>query len=113
MRTQSKSATSHLTEDMRRFYRRVVRAYGLQDHHRRLVVCACEAHDRMTQARDQLAREGITTIDRHGQTRPHPAVSIERDSRIAFARMLRELGLADEADAARPPSLARRYQGRN
>ncbi len=104
---------AHLSDDMKRFYRRTVRAFQLAGHHKRLLVCAAESHDRMTQARALLVREGITTVDRHGQVRPHPAVAIERDSRIGFARLLRELGLADEADTARPPALPRRYAGRD
>jgi P27 family predicted phage terminase small subunit len=97
---------------MRRFYKRIVRTYALAEHHFRLLTCACEAHDRMTAARDLIAAEGLTTIDRHGQTRPHPAVSIERDSRTAFARMVRELGLSEETDSERPPRISGRYAGR-
>jgi P27 family predicted phage terminase small subunit len=102
----------HLSPDMRASYRRITRKWALSEHHRRLLICAAESHDRMCQARDVLATEGITVLDRHGQTRPHPAVGVERDSRIAFARMLRELGLSDEASDARPPRPTGRYQGR-
>jgi P27 family predicted phage terminase small subunit len=103
----------HLSSAMKGFYRKVRRAYALNDHHVRLLVCACEAHDRMTAARDLLASAGLTVVDRHGQLRPHPAVGIERDSRTAFARMLRELGLSDEVNDSRPPRISGRYAGRS
>jgi hypothetical protein len=50
--------------------------------------------------------------NRHDEIRPHPAVSIERDSAIRFARLLRELGLGDEPADSRPPALRGRYVGR-
>ena len=44
---------------------------------------------------------------------PHPAATIELQSRTAFLRALRELGLATEAaDDTRPQRLTGRYQGR-
>jgi P27 family predicted phage terminase small subunit len=77
-------------------------------------MCACEAHDRMSQARDLLAREGITITTRHGEVRVHPAIAVERDARTAFVRAIRELGLApdDEPDTPSPPRLSGRYAGR-
>lgn len=97
---------------MQGFYRRIDRDYRLGDHHRRILLAACEASDRATQAREVVAREGLTTATARGGARVHPAVSVERDSRLAFVRCLRELGLSDEADAPRPPALSGRYQGR-
>jgi hypothetical protein len=51
----------------------------------------------------------LTITTRHGEVRAHPCASIERDSAVRFARLLRELGLADEAGAPRPPRPAGRY----
>ena len=73
-----------LSDAMKQFYRQISRRYALSTHHLRLLTCACESHDRMTQAAALIAEEGLTTVDRHGQTRPHPAVAIERDSRYRF-----------------------------
>jgi P27 family predicted phage terminase small subunit len=104
----------HLSEASAAFCRRLRRKYRLHDHHDRLLIAACEAWDRMVQARELIAQEGLTTTDRHGQSRPHPAVAIERDSRTAFARMLRELALSDESpDENRPPRPSGRYAGRH
>jgi len=78
--------------------------YALEPHHLRLLECACDCFDRMTTARTVLLAEGLTIKGRR-----HPAVAIELESRIQFARLLRELDLdADppkEQPGWRPPSL--------
>jgi hypothetical protein len=68
----------------------------------------------MTEARQLVQSEGLTVTDRFGQRKPHPAFSIERDSRTAFLRAVRELALGDEdlPHENRPPRLAQRYRGR-
>ena len=53
------------------------------------------------QARDSIApmridREGAIYTDRKGALRSHPAIAVERDSRIAFARLVRELKLDEK-----------------
>jgi phage terminase small subunit len=84
----------------------VVETWTLEEHHLRLLTLAGEAWDRCTQAREQLRRDGLTVTTRHGEVRTHPCVAIERDSRVAFARLLRELDLDVEApEARRPPAL--------
>jgi phage terminase small subunit len=51
----------------------------------------------MQQARKALADHGALTFkDNNGTIKNHPAVSIEKDSRIAFARLVRELNLDQE-----------------
>jgi hypothetical protein len=59
----------------------------------KLLTAASEAWDRLQEAREALQRHGLTFNDRHGMPRTRPEVAIERDSRIAFARILRELRL--------------------
>jgi hypothetical protein len=39
---------------------------------------------------------GITFVDRLGYPRKHPALSIEENSRLQFARLMRELDLDGE-----------------
>jgi phage terminase small subunit len=78
----------------------------LDSHHVRLLTKACEAWDRSERAREALAKYGMTYEDRFGAPRSRPEVAIERDSRLAFARLVRELGLdvALPSDT-RPPAL--------
>jgi hypothetical protein len=85
-------------------WRRVLASYDLEPHHLALLAVALEAHDRMRQAQQALAADGPFVIGAAGP-RAHPGIAVERDSRIAFTRCIRELGLDLEAPAApRPPS---------
>jgi hypothetical protein len=54
-------------------------------------------------AREAIATHGITYQDRFGAPRVRPEVAIERDARLAFARLIRALRLDVEAGA--PPGL--------
>jgi phage terminase small subunit len=101
------AAPDHLSEDAAKWWRSVNREYDLEDHHLRLLTLAAEAWDRTQQAREVLAKEGLIYTDRFNAPRARPEVSIERDSRLAFARLLRELDLdvTLPPDALRPPSL--------
>jgi hypothetical protein len=50
----------------------------------------------MQEARELLQRDGLVISGREGGMRPHPAIAIERDSKIGFARLVRELDLDTE-----------------
>ena len=97
-------APSHLTAASRRWFEAVAVAYDFEPQHIRLLQAAAESWDLKESARRIVADEGLVVRDRFGQRRAHPAVQIERDARLAFARLIRELML-DDADApeARPP----------
>jgi phage terminase small subunit len=105
MKTKLRISTKHLRPATRRWVRETAGEYVLEPHHERLLVLAGEAWDRCEQARETLAQEGLVAYDRFGQSRSHPCIAVERDSRIAFARLLRDLGLDDEGPAqlGRPP----------
>jgi phage terminase small subunit len=71
---------------------------------------AAESWDRCTEAREILKREGLTFDDRFGQPKARPEVAIERDSRIAFARLLRELSLdVSSPEENRPPAITGKH----
>jgi phage terminase small subunit len=98
----------HLSETMQAWWTKVVADYDLDAHHLKLLEAAADAWDRMSTARAELLRDGLTVKGRYDRV-PHPAVNIERDSRLSFARLVRELDLdADpplERAEWRPPSL--------
>jgi P27 family predicted phage terminase small subunit len=102
MKAKSPKAPAHLSDSTRVGWRSVVSEYQLEPHHLRLLQAAAECWDRLQQARELLARDGLVIEGREGGMRPHPAAAIERDSRIAFARLIRELDLDVE-----PPSSVR------
>jgi phage terminase small subunit len=70
--------------------------YDLEEHHSRLLTMACEAWDRAAQAREIMAEDGIIVGGREAAVRPHPCIAIERDSRLAFARLIAQLSLDAE-----------------
>lgn len=86
----------------------MVTDYDLDPHHVRLLTLAAEAWDRGQQAREIVDRNGMTFADRLGQPKPRPEVAIERDARISFARLLRELALdgVEIPELPRPPRTA-------
>ncbi len=105
---QKQTPPRHLRAATKRWWNNVVAAYELDEHHLRLLALAGSAWDRAEQAREVLDRQGVTYNDRFGQPRTRPEVAIERDSRIAFARLLRELDLDGPAPEARPPRPGRK-----
>ncbi len=100
-------APAHLATATAEWWLTVLRTWELDEHHVRLLTLAAEAFDRAVQAREVLHRRGLTYKDRFGQPKPRPEVAIERDSRTAFARLLRELDLDVDGprEDPRPPTL--------
>jgi P27 family predicted phage terminase small subunit len=99
---------AHLSQSAREWWASVVERYVLEEHHLRLLQVCCEAWDRAQMARKQLAKDGLTVPHGDGGVRTHPCVAIERDSRLAVARLVRELDLDTEAPPSErfaPPSL--------
>ncbi len=96
----------HLSPEMAKFYRNILKDFNLEDHHIVLLTKACECFDRAELARKQVAEEGLTTEDRYGSLKPHPCCKIELDSKNAARLLLRELGLdLEPAEAGRGPRL--------
>lgn len=91
-------APRHLSAEARRKWDELQADYALDDAAGRLLLqSALEAFDRLQQARRTLAAEGVTTRDRWGQAKPHPALAIERDAATRMHSALRLLKLAPEA----------------
>jgi hypothetical protein len=101
------SAPAHLRLDTASWWVSVADGYALEPHHLRILTLAAEAWDRGVEAREAIAKHGPVYVDRFAQPRARPEVAIERDSRIAFARLVRELALdVDTPDeSGRPPRI--------
>lgn len=99
----------HLSAAARKWWKAIDEEYYLEPQKVKMLTLAAEALDRCEQARQILAADGVIVEDRYGAPKAHPAVAIERDSRLAFARLVRELALADDEGPgeARPPRLPR------
>ena len=99
MKPKTQKPPSHLRPATRRWWQSVVEQYELEQHHLKLLTLAAESWDRAQQARAAIDKHGLVYLDRFDQPRARPECAIERDNRIAFARLLRELTLDVE-----PPS---------
>ncbi len=99
----------HLKPATQEWFASVMRDYELQEHHIRLLTLAGEAWDRGQAAREAVEEHGLTFLDRFKAPHARPEIAIERDARIGFARLLRELCLDIDPPAEnRPPALGGR-----
>ena len=100
-------APRHLKAATRRWWAAVVNDWTLEAHHIRLLTLAAEAWDRGQEARALVAKDGLCVATKAGGPRLHPAVRVQQEAEIGFARLIRELDLdvAPPAEAKRPPSL--------
>jgi phage terminase small subunit len=62
--------------------------------------------DRIDQAREEIVEHGLLVPTGNGSFKPNPATNIERDNRILFARLLRELRLNEPPTDDRPPRIS-------
>lgn len=95
----------HLKVGTKKWIKKILADYELEDHHIKILITAAECWERITQARNQIKKEGAYYTDRWGCPKSHPALADERNNRIVFARLLRELNLTEEGPDARPPGL--------
>lgn len=107
----------HLSTPSKALWKRLVVEYSFGAAELVTFQLALEAFDRCQEARKLIAanKTGALVYDRFNVPRAHPMVAVERDARIGFARLMRELGL-DPAMAVpaevRPLPLKHRYEGR-
>lgn len=106
-RSQTVRAPRGLTVATRKWFTDTCRRWVLDAHHVRLLELAARAFDEARAADKLLASEGMVVSMPSGAKRPHPAIRIRADARLAFARLLRELDLDVDppAESARPPVL--------
>lgn len=98
----------HLEKSTQKWVKSVLEDFVLDEHHFKLLVLAAEAWDRTVAARQVIDAQGMTFIDRFDQPKARPEIAIERDSRIGFARLVRELALdgVDVPEGPRAPRTA-------
>lgn len=80
--------------EARRRWRELVGEYGIDDAAGLQVLQTyCEAFDRMRGAQQRVLKDGATFLDRFGQVKAHPLLSVERDARAAMLHALKALNL--------------------
>lgn len=83
----------HLSPEAVEVWGALCGGFELEDESLIVLATALEAFDRMRSAKARIDAEGLTTVDRHGQLKAHPAVQIEAMARRAFSQGLKSLGL--------------------
>jgi len=97
-------APKGLSGESSRLWRAVVEGFDLPPHALMTLHVAAQALDRLRQAQRVIEADGIVVAGRQGP-KPHPAIRIEEQARIAYLRAIRELGLdLEEPAASRPPT---------
>lgn len=84
----------HLSREAKGIFNAISQEYEISDcAGLKILRVAAEAFDRAQAAREQIDKDGMTVVDKAGQTKPHPLLPIERDSRAAFLAGLKALNL--------------------
>ncbi len=98
------AAPKHLKAATRAWFDEIVREFRLESQHIRILQIACEAWDSYEEARDSIAQNGMTFLNKkHGDIKPRPEVAIMQNNRVAFLRAMRELNLdVQPPDSPRP-----------
>jgi len=78
----------HLGVEQKRMWLAYMDGWSIDHAGRQLLCLALEAHQRMRQAQRALKRDGLVL-----KGRLNPVVIVERDSRLAMLKALRQLGL--------------------
>jgi len=87
----------------RAFWKRVLTEYQLEEAHdlQRLQMAA-RCLDDIDDAEKKIETDGMFVTDRYGQIKEHSAGKVQRENRIIFCRIIRELAL-DLSEDTRPP----------
>ena len=105
MKRQKIKFPQHLSVEAKNFYKKVITEYQLEDHHIKILTLACQCLDRIAEAQEVVRKNGSYYTDRWNQCKEHPGMKVERDNKILFARLIRELSLDISAPDSRPPGL--------
>jgi hypothetical protein len=69
--------------------------YALTTAETEILRLAGQLLDRVHQAREAVARDGAFFKSTRGLLTAHPGVKVERDASLAFATLIKQLGLGD------------------
>jgi hypothetical protein len=92
-------APGHLSTSSRRLWRQIVRRYELAPQEEVILGAALVLLDQAEAARKRLETDGFLVQGLH-TVRIHPAVSVQRGSLLAAARLFHLLGVQEVASGA-------------
>lgn len=92
--TTKPKAPESLSKASQALWLSILKDWSINDAgHLQVLLEGLHALDRAERCRQQINAEGETTLDRFGQSKPHPLLSAERDSRSQFLTAFKALGL--------------------
>src|SRR5262249_42362825 len=97
--TDTPPAPAHLSAETKTWWDMVLSEHELETHQLRTLQVAYEAWDLKERARRAVAEPGLSYVANKNMVRARREVTIERDSRIAYLRAVRELHLTIEPPA--------------
>jgi P27 family predicted phage terminase small subunit len=105
------SPPKHLSRDACAWWVKIVSTWELGDSDLLVLSAGLQAFDRMEQARKLIDAEGLV-IDSPQGRKGNPAALLERDSRTALMRAMRQLGLDGDVPGpvGRPTASSRRLR---
>ncbi len=84
----------HLEPPERKLFREFCDSGDFSDtYSQKLLLTAMEAHQRARKARETIDIDGMCTLDKWGQKKSHPLLTVERDSRSAFLTAMKMLNI--------------------
>jgi len=98
----------HLSDAARKWFRETAKQFEFETSAEwELLTQAAGCLHRIEQARAAIEEHGLCVPTAADGVKPNPACGIERDNRILFSRIVRELRLNDNQtdDETRPPRL--------
>jgi P27 family predicted phage terminase small subunit len=84
---------AHLSAEAKEQWRLIVREWAVGADALPVLRAALEAWDLAQQAREQVARQGLTIETGSGMIRTNPAVKVQLDAINAYRQALKQLGL--------------------
>ncbi len=93
--TKQIAAPKHLQSETQKWFEKMIAAHPdlLECGRQEQFTLACEALDRCRQARDVINEEGLTQLDRYGNSIPRAEVAIQLKNRASFGQILKSLDL--------------------
>ncbi len=91
--SEKRTASRKWGKEAKSVFRGVCKLYDLADHEVETLSRACDQLDHAIRAGREVERDGVTLIDRFGQTREHPALNTERACLNTYRLLMRELKL--------------------
>ena len=87
-------APKHFSREAKQIWKGIIEEYEITDiAGLKILKVSLEAFDRSEAARESIMERGMVILDKFNQPKPHPLLTVERDSRAAFLSGLKSLNL--------------------